>query len=64
MENEEAMDVTPEYAQSEYRTKIDGHIENLRTSARRAGMDYFLLDTSRPLDEALREYLVIRQGRL
>jgi uncharacterized protein (DUF58 family) len=64
MENEEAMDVTPEYAQSEYRTKIDGHIENLRTRAKRAGMDCFLLDTSRPLDEALREYLVIRQGRL
>ena len=63
-ENEEAMDVTPEYAQSEYRTKIDGHIENLRTRAKRAGMDCFLLDTSRPLDEALREYLVIRQGRL
>ena len=34
------------------------------SSAKRAGMDYFLLDTSRPLDEALREYLVIRQGRM
>ena len=51
MESEDAMDVSPEYAQTEYRAKIDAHIEALRTSAKRAGMDYFLLDTSRPLDE-------------
>ena len=64
MESEDAMDVTPEYAQVEYRAKIDIHIESLRSKARRAGMDYFLLDTSRPLDEALREYLLIRKGRM
>ena len=64
MESEDAMDVTPEYAQVEYRAKIDTHIESLRSKARRAGMDYFLLDTSRPLDEALREYLLIRKGRM
>jgi len=27
-------------------------------------MDYFLVDTGRPLDAALREYLAIRTGRL
>ena len=64
MEDEKAMDVSPEYAQTEYRAKIDSHIENLRASAKRAGMDYFLLDTSRPLDAALREYLVLREGRM
>jgi hypothetical protein len=63
MESEDAMDVTPEYAQTEYRTRIDGHVESLRSSAKRAGMDYFLLNTSRPLDAALREYLVLREGR-
>ena len=63
MESEDAMDVTPEYAQTEYRTRIDGHVESLRASAKRAGMDYFLLNTSRPLDAALREYLVLREGR-
>jgi hypothetical protein len=31
--------------------------------AQAAGIDYFLLRTDRPLDEALREYLTIRQGR-
>jgi uncharacterized protein (DUF58 family) len=64
MESEDAMDVTPEYTQVEYPAKIDTHIDALRTSAKRAGLDYFLLDTSRPLDDALREYLVLRQGRM
>jgi hypothetical protein len=35
----------------------------MKDKARRAGMDYFQLDTSRPLDAGLREYLLIRQGR-
>ncbi|RPI18984.1 MAG: VWA domain-containing protein, partial [Acidobacteriales bacterium] len=64
MESDDAMDVTPEYAHTEYRAKIDAHIESLESSVKRAGMDYFLLNTSRPLDEALREYMVIRQGRI
>jgi uncharacterized protein (DUF58 family) len=64
MENKSSMEVTPEYARTEYRAKIDAHIENLGTSARRAGLDYFLMNTGRPLDEGLREYLAIRQRRL
>ncbi len=64
MESDDAIDVSPEYAQNEYRAKIDGHVESLRTTAKRAGMDYFLLDTSRALDAALREYLVLREGRM
>jgi hypothetical protein len=36
----------------------------LRDLAREAGMDYFLVDTGRPLDEALREYLSVREGRM
>ncbi len=65
MENAaEAMEVSPEYARNEYRRKIDAHIENLRSKARGAGLDYFLMDTSRPLDEGLREYLAVRRGKL
>ena len=64
MESDSAMDVSPEYARTEYPAKIGAHIESLRDRAKGAGLDYFLLDTSRPLDEALREYLVIRQGRM
>ena len=59
-----ALEVSPEYARHEYRTRIDAHIEALRSQARGAGMDYFLVDTSRPLDEGLREYLSVRRGML
>jgi uncharacterized protein (DUF58 family) len=62
-ESSQRMEVTPEYAQNEYRQKIDAHIEELRSRARSAGMDYFLLRTDRPLDSALAEYLTIRQER-
>jgi len=64
METGEALEATPEYAKTEYRQKIDAHIEELRSKAQAAGLDYFLLRTDRPLDEALREYLTIRQGRM
>ncbi len=64
MEDKSSLEVTPEYARTEYRTKIDAHIEDLGTATRRAGMDYFLMDTARPLDEGLREYLSIRQRRM
>jgi hypothetical protein len=39
------------------------HIAELGERTRGAGMDYFLLETDRPLDAALREYLAIRHGR-
>jgi uncharacterized protein (DUF58 family) len=65
MENSAAaMEVSPEYARHEYRRRIDQHIESLAAKTRGAGMDYFLMDTSRPLDEGLREYLAIRRGKL
>ena len=63
LETAEQMEVTPEYAKSEYRGKMEAHLTDLRTRARGAGMDYFLLQTDRPLDAMLREYLTIRQGR-
>ena len=65
MENSgHSLEVSPEYARTEYRAKIDAHIEALGSKARGSGMDYFLMNTGRPLDEGLREYLSIRQGRL
>jgi uncharacterized protein (DUF58 family) len=60
----ESMEVSPEYAHNEYRHKIDGHIEALSSRARSAGLDYFLMNTARPLDEGLREYLSVRRGIL
>lgn len=64
MENaREALEVSPEYARNEYRRRIGEHIEELGSKARSAGMDYFLMNTGRPLDEGLREYLAVRKGR-
>lgn len=59
-----SLEVSPEYAREEYRRKIDSHIEALSSAARGAGMEYFLMNTERPLDEGLREYLAVRKGRL
>ncbi len=64
METGERMEVAPEYARGEYRRLLQGHIEQLRSEGRGAGADYVLLDTSRPLDAALKEYLLFRQKRM
>jgi uncharacterized protein (DUF58 family) len=63
MESKTSMEVTPEYSRTEYRKKIEDHLEALKSKTKAAGMDYFLMNTSRPLDEGLREYLTVRQGR-
>jgi uncharacterized protein (DUF58 family) len=62
LETSQRLEVIPEYARTEYRRKIDTHIDDLRTRTRAAGMDYHLLVTDQPLDSTLREYLAIRQG--
>jgi uncharacterized protein (DUF58 family) len=64
LETGEAMEVSPDYTSHEYRDKLDAHLEDLSTRAKAAGIDYFLIDTSRPLDAALREYLAIRKGKI
>jgi len=64
MEDSASLEVSPEYARHKYRQKIDSHIEALSAKARGAGFDYFLMNTARPLDEGLREYLAIRHGRM
>ncbi len=63
METKQQMEVTPDYARKEYRGKMAAHIAELGERSRGAGLDYFLLETDRPLDAALREYLAIRHGR-
>jgi uncharacterized protein (DUF58 family) len=63
METQEHLEVTPDYSRKEYREKIETHLADLRDRTRRAGMGYYLLMTDRPLDDALREYLTLREGR-
>jgi uncharacterized protein (DUF58 family) len=62
LETEQRIEVIPEFTKTSYRAKVDAHIEQLRTRARAAGMDYWLLVTDQPLDLALREYLSLRQA--
>jgi len=62
LETDRKLEVVPEYTNTTYRAKIDAHIEQLRSRARGAGMDYQLLATNQPLDNALREYLSLRQA--
>jgi uncharacterized protein (DUF58 family) len=64
LETGATLEVSPEYAAREYPAKIDAHLEDMKSRAQGAGLDYFLVDTGRPLDAALREYLGIRTGRM
>ncbi len=64
LETGETLEVSPDYAAHEYPAKIQAHIADIKSRAQGAGIDYFLIDTSRPLDGALREYLAIRRGKL
>jgi uncharacterized protein (DUF58 family) len=64
METGDAIEVSPEYARSEYPAKMEQHIQSLRDASQAAGLEYFLLPTDRPLDAALREYLTLRQRRI
>jgi uncharacterized protein (DUF58 family) len=63
LETGEALEVSPDYTSHEYRDKIEAHIEDLKTRSQAARIDYFMIDTSRPLDAALREYLAVRKGK-
>ncbi len=63
METGDTLETTPDYARSEYGTKIARHIKDLKMKSEGVGVDYFLLSTDRPLDEALREYFHIRHRR-
>jgi hypothetical protein len=64
LETGDTIEVSPDYVNKEYPAKIDAHLEALKSEARGNGLDYFLIDTSRPLDGALREYLAVRGGRM
>lgn len=63
METGEEMEVHPAYASGPYRAKIRRHLEELESLAQGAGLGYYRSLTSEPLDEALRRYLAVREGR-
>jgi uncharacterized protein (DUF58 family) len=63
METGEEMEVHPAYAAGPYREKMRRHLEEMESLAQGAGMSYYRSLTSEPLDEALRRYLAVREGR-
>ena len=62
-ETGQELETSPEYAAQDYRGKIDAHVAALRQKAQSAGLTYHLHTTDTPLDSALREFLMVRQGR-
>ena len=62
-EDDTAMEISPEYARNEYRDKMGNHRKLLADKAAAAGLEYVFMDTSKPLDQGLRNYLAIRQRR-
>lgn len=63
LETRQRFEVTPGYAQTEYRERLAAHLAELKQRCMAAGLDYFLLPADRPLDLALREYLTLRHHR-
>jgi uncharacterized protein (DUF58 family) len=61
LESGEEMPVVPEAFAAQYRRLIQEHIEALRTKCSEARIDYVLMNTSQPLDEALFSYLGNRE---
>lgn len=63
METGDMIEVSSEFARKEYPAKMQAHIEEMKSAVQGMGGDYMTLDTSQPLDLALREYLLFRQRR-
>ncbi|MDP9052421.1 MAG: DUF58 domain-containing protein [Acidobacteriota bacterium] len=61
LETDQRLEVIPDYVKTQYRAKMDDHLEQMKERARAAGLGYHLLTTDKPLDRALTEYLSMRQ---
>ncbi|HEY4368293.1 MAG TPA: DUF58 domain-containing protein [Steroidobacteraceae bacterium] len=63
LETQRTINVAPEYLEHGYRLRLTQHLDSLRAIAAGAGAHHALLPTDRPLDDALRRYLMFRQRR-
>ena len=61
LESGEQLPVVPESFRDKYRALVQEHIAALTAKAAERGVDYRMLDTSRPLDFALYDYLSFRE---
>ena len=61
LESGERIPVVPAKLRERYRTLIRAHVEALRDALAGVGADYTMLDTARPLEDALSAYLAARR---
>jgi uncharacterized protein (DUF58 family) len=61
LESGEQLPVVPESFREKYRALVQAHVAELTAKAAERGVDYRLLDTSKPLDFALYDYLSFRE---
>ncbi len=61
LETGEQLPVVPESFRDKYQALVQAHIAALAARAAERGVDYRLLDTSKPLDFALYDYLSFRE---
>jgi uncharacterized protein (DUF58 family) len=61
IESGEAVPVIPEYLREEYRRLVRQHVDRLMRTLGDNQIDYYLIDTSTPLDYALFHYLATRE---
>jgi uncharacterized protein (DUF58 family) len=63
LETGERISVVPDTLRDRYQAAMAAHYDELETGLRRTGVDYVPIDTSKPLDLALYEYLKSREMR-
>jgi uncharacterized protein (DUF58 family) len=63
LETGEELSASPRAARADYLAALGALIETYRRELRLAGIDYEVIDTSRPLDFALMSYLAVRARR-
>lgn len=63
VETNRTLNVSPEYLAGEYKQRLDAHLQSLRRAAANVGAHQMLITTDEPLDNALRRYLLLREGR-
>ena len=63
IETGNAVEISKQFIRDHYPERVQAHIRSLRDAAASIGADHVLVNTSEPLDQALRNYLMFRQRR-
>lgn len=64
VETKQSLNISPDYLEGTYRERLRGHLASLRSMAASVGAHHALLPTDKPLDDALRRYMLFRQRRV